>query len=68
MMTEIQKLLDESARLQNEAYYTNKVVDVTHIHNKIKELRGNTPMPCWGDDDCSTEFLSKCPWRIDCGT
>jgi len=68
MSKEIQQLLDESARLQNEAYEQDKVVDVSHYYTKIKELRGNNPPPCWGDDDCSTEFLMRCPWRIDCGT
>lgn len=64
---ELQKLLDEEARLANIAYQNNTTVDLNSIHNKIKELRGTTPMPCWKDDDCSTEFLMRCPWRIDCG-
>ena len=65
---ELQKLLDEEARLSNIAYQNNTTVDLSLIHNKIKEMRGNNPPPCWGDDDCSTEFLMRCPWRIDCGT
>lgn len=65
---ELQKLLDEEARLSNIAYQNNTTVDLSLIHNKIKEMRGNNPPPCWGDDDCSTEFLMRCPWRIDCGS
>lgn len=68
MMSEIQRLLDESAKLQNEAYHNNTVADVSELYNRIKELRGTTPMPCWGEDDCSTKMLSTCPWRIDCGS
>ena len=54
----LQELLDESARLGNAKYL---------VDEEIKKRRGNTPPPCWGEDDCSTEILSRCPWRIDCG-
>ena len=55
----IQDLLDNEARLSNERYV---------ILQQIKQLRGDTPPTCWGQDDCSTMMLSRCPWRIDCGS
>lgn len=54
---QLQDLLDTEARLSNVVYDIKKM---------IKENRGDTPPPCWGEDDCSTNILSKCPWRIDC--
>lgn len=57
-MTDIQELLDKEARLGNERY---------EILKQIKELRGDEPPHCWGQDDCSTMILVRCPWRIDCG-
>ena len=57
-MDTIQDLLDREAKLANERART---------HNLIKIMRGTTPPPCHGHDDCSTMMLSMCPWRIDCG-
>lgn len=54
----IQDLLDREATVGNEQ---------GRIHKRIKELRGNEAPVCWGEDDCSTSILSRCPWRIDCG-
>jgi hypothetical protein len=54
----IQELLDEEARLGNLRY---------DIHKQLKLLRGDNPPVCWGEDDCSTMILMRCPWRIDCG-
>jgi hypothetical protein len=54
----MQELLNLSARLGNEKWA---------VDQKIKELRGDTPPACWGEDDCSTMMLMVCPWRIDCG-
>jgi hypothetical protein len=34
---------------------------------EIKQLRGEVAPACWGEDDCSTNILMRCPWRIDCG-
>lgn len=56
-MTEIQILLDKEAQLSNRRY---------HILKQIKSMRGDIPPRCWGNDDCSTQILSQCPWRIDC--
>lgn len=58
-MSKIQELLDKEARLGNERLL---VVD------EIKQLRGTEPPPCWGEDDCSTMVLVRCPWRVDCGS
>ena len=57
-MTEIQTLLDKEAQLSNRRY---------HILQQIKSMRGEQPPHCWGLDDCSTNMLSQCPWRTDCG-
>jgi len=55
---DLQQLLDLEAQLANTRY---------EIHQLIKQERGTEHPPCWGEDDCSTMILSKCPWRIDCG-
>jgi hypothetical protein len=56
-MSNIQELLDKEANLANRRY---------HVHQQIKVLRGEDPPVCWGNDDCSTNIMSQCPWRIDC--
>ena len=50
----------------------NEGLDKNHpfrkiIHEEIKVLRGNEAPICHGEDDCSTNMLMRCPWRIDCG-
>jgi hypothetical protein len=56
-MSEIQVLLDKEASLANRR---------SLVHKQIIVLRGTEPPVCWGMDDCSTNILSQCPWRIDC--
>jgi hypothetical protein len=56
-MSEIQTLLDKEANLANRR---------SLVHKQIVVLRGEDPPVCWGNDDCSTNILSQCPWRIDC--
>jgi hypothetical protein len=56
-MTPIQALLDKEASLANRR---------SLVHKQIVVLRGTEPPVCWGMDDCSTNILSQCPWRIDC--
>jgi hypothetical protein len=56
-MSEIQVLLDKEANLANRREL---------VHKQIKILRGTEPPRCWGMDDCSTQIMSTCPWRIDC--
>ena len=58
MDNKLQKLLDKEAKLGNERY---------EVVKQIKEMRGTEPPVCWGEDDCSTLILMRCPWRIDCG-
>jgi hypothetical protein len=64
-MTRIQELLDQEANLSNRGQ-NNDFRWI--IHAELKQLRGTEPPPCWGEDDCSTDILMRCPWRIDCGT
>lgn len=60
----IQDLLDEEARLGN----AGKTEEQKGVHVLIKLRRGHLSPPCWGEDDCSTNMLMRCPWRIDCGS
>ena len=64
MMT-LQQLLDEEARLSNEGQGDS--MERQKIHTIIRLKREAPPPACFGDDDCSTSILSRCPWRIDCG-
>ena len=56
-MSNIQDLLNKEANLANRRIL---------IHKQIKAARGEDPPICWGIDDCSTQIMSTCPWRIDC--
>lgn len=58
----IQELLDMEAQLANAGK------DNEHVVKIIRDLRGKVEPPCFGEDDCSTNFLMRCPWRMDCGT
>jgi len=64
-MSHIQDLLDKEAQLSNSGQ-NNEFRWM--IHAEIKQLRGSDAPACWGEDDCSTNVLMRCPWRIDCGT
>jgi hypothetical protein len=64
-MATIQELLDQEARLSNEGHGKSEFRIV--ILEEIKVRRGTDAPHCWGEDDCSTLTLIKCPWRIDCG-
>lgn len=63
-ISHIQKLLDKEASMSN-AGQNNDFRKIIHI--EIKQLRGHDSPSCWGEDDCSTNMLMRCPWRIDCG-
>jgi hypothetical protein len=56
-MSILQDLLNKEASLGNRRY---------HVHQQIKAERGQEIPQCWGMDDCSTQIMSTCPWRIDC--
>ena len=65
-MSELQKLLDREAELSNTGQGDSE--ERKKIHTLIRLMRNETQQPdCFGDDDCSTNILSQCPWRIDCG-
>ena len=64
-MTTLQELLDQEARLSNEGHGDSDFRKI--IHEEIKVRRGSEAPICWGQDDCSTNMLMRCPWRIDCG-
>ena len=66
-MNRIQELLNEEAKM------SNKGMDKEHpfrkiILTEIRQLRGTVPPHCFGEDDCSTMMLVRCPWRMDCGS
>jgi len=62
-MSKIQELLDKEATMANEGHDNDfrKIILL-----EIKHLRGSDAPACWGEDDCSTNMLMRCPWRIDC--
>jgi len=55
----LQELVNQYNRKSNELFALKK---------QIVELRGTKPPSCFGEDDCSTEILVRCPWSLDCGT
>lgn len=65
-MATIQELLDQEARISNEGHGKSEFRMI--ILEEIKARRGNDAPSCWGEDDCSTMTLVRCPWRIDCGS
>jgi hypothetical protein len=60
-----QTLLDAHALLPRTAL---NMPTIEQLDKQIISIRGPNPPPCYGEDDCSTEFLSRCPWRMTCGT
>lgn len=72
-MTELQTLLDIEAYSSNISFKTNGETKeyAIKIHqlvcSLIEDKRKPNPPVCYGQDDCSTNILSKCPWRMTCG-
>lgn len=65
--TELQTLLNEEARLCNTGHGDSK--ERAELHTLIRLIRSDSPEPsCFGEDDCSTMVLARCPWRMDCGS
>ena len=63
----LQDLLDEEAELANTGRGDSK--ERMQLHTVIRLKRSEFSQPhCFGEDDCSTLMLSKCPWRMDCGS
>ena len=66
MTSRIQELLNEEARLSNEGKADSS--ERQQLLTVIRLMRDEQKRPiCFGEDDCSTHFLSICPWRMDCG-
>lgn len=63
----IQDLLNKEAKLSNEGKGDSP--ERQEIIKIIRKKREGLYKPlCFGQDDCSTNMLSKCPWRMDCGS
>ena len=65
MTSRIQQLLNEEARLSNEGKADSS--ERQKLLTVIRLMREQPAPVCFGEDDCSTSILSRCPWRIDCG-
>lgn len=65
MTTYIQQLLDQEANMANTGQRDSDFRKI--ILEEIKGLRGTDAPSCFGEDDCSTNMLCRCPWRNDCG-
>ncbi len=65
-MTKMQDLLNREARLSNDGKGSSP--ERQEILTMIRLKRDEQYRPvCFGEDDCSTNMLSRCPWRMDCG-
>ena len=66
-MTRVQELLDQEAQMSNEGMGKDHPFRKI-ILEEIRSLRNEDHRPvCFGEDDCSTNMLMRCPWRYDCG-
>ena len=66
-MTHLQSLLNREAILSNEGKCDSE--ERQQLLTAIRFIRDDSQIPvCFGEDDCSTQMLSICPWRFDCGT
>lgn len=60
-MSQMQQLLDKEAT-------TSDTIELSMVRESIRGLRESLETPvCFGTDDCSTQALSVCPFRFDCG-
>lgn len=62
----LQDLLDQEATLSNTGLGDSEERKQLHMLIRLSRDERYRP-PCFGEDDCSTDMLSRCPWRIDCG-
>lgn len=66
-MSKMQDLLNKEARLSNAG--KGDSAERQEILTLIRLQRDEAYRPsCFGEDDCSTQMLSTCPWRMDCGS
>ena len=64
--SDLQDLLDQEANLANSGLGESE--ERKQLHTVIRLTRDERYRPhCFGEDDCSTNMLSRCPWRMDCG-
>ncbi len=61
----IQMLLDSQAAFSNAGRHEENEAVKVLIRHRTKDQQ---PPHCFGEDDCSTNMLSRCAWRIDCGS
>jgi hypothetical protein len=60
--------MDKVLNLQTLVFqYNIKENELYTIKHQIEKLRGTRPPSCFGNDDCSSQSLSTCPWSMDCG-
>ena len=65
-MSKIQDLLNREAKLSNSGLGDSP--ERQQLLTTIRLMRDDQYRPaCFGEDDCSTNMLSQCPWRMDCG-
>lgn len=63
----LQDLLNQEATLCNTGLGDS--ARRQEILTVIRLTRNEQQRPwCFGEDDCSTQMLSQCPWRMDCGS
>ena len=66
-MNTIQELLNREAKLSNQGLGASP--ERQQLLTTIRLMRDERYRPvCFGEDDCSTNMLSQCPWRMDCGS
>lgn len=65
-MNTLQTLLDQEAEMSHNGLTKDHPFRKL-VHAEIRSLRGQSCPSCFGYDDCSTETLRRCPWRMDCG-
>ena len=59
----IQDILDTATRLAN----AKEKEAAEDLYKVIRIMRGPLEPWCFGQDDCSTYTLVRCPWNFDCG-
>jgi hypothetical protein len=64
-MSNLQDLLNQEAQLSNEGKGDSE--ERQKILTFIRLKRIAPPPVCFGEDDCSSQALSVCSWRMDCG-
>ena len=65
-MSDIQDLLNQEAKLSNAG--KSDSVERQELLTLIRLERSQPAPVCFGHDDCSTSMLSRCAWRMDCGS